>query len=198
MATRCVLWDFGDTLVDQDWMLKAPDAFPNWRQAWIDVARGDLEDTWMLGEVACEDISRQVATRLGMSESDVMSHIRHCCRSIRFFDAVLRAAKSCPLPQAIVTVNPDVFTNYVVPHYRLDELFPVIMASWQEGTVDKTALCMRVLESFQDSLEREETLLIDNSPANIHAWEESGGQGYLFVGEKQLVADLESRKVFNR
>ena len=36
MTIRHVLWDFGDTLVDQDWMLRPPEAYPNWPQAWVE------------------------------------------------------------------------------------------------------------------------------------------------------------------
>ena len=192
MATRCVLWDFGDTLVDQDWMLAAPEGFPDWPKAWAEVARGELEGPWNLGEVGCEDIARRVAGLLGMSLPDTMAHIQKCCSSIRIFETAMAAARRCTLPQAIVTVNPDVFTSYVSPHYKLDDLFSVIVASWQEGTVEKAALCIRALRVFEDTFEPSEALLIDNIEANVRAWEECGGRGYVFTGEAQFAADLQT------
>ncbi len=192
VTTRCILWDFGDTLVGQDWMLTPPDAFPDWPEAWVEAARGELEEPWMLGEATCEDIANRVAQLLAMSLSDTMNHIRHCCTSIRFFDAAMEAARRCRLPQAIVTVNPDVFTNFVVPHYRLDDLFPVIVASWQEGTIDKTALCALALERFKGTFEPSEALLIDNIESNVRAWEESGGRGYVFVGDAEFAVNLKN------
>ena len=39
MATLCLLWDFGDTLVYRDWMLTPPEAFPDWPEAWVEAAR---------------------------------------------------------------------------------------------------------------------------------------------------------------
>ena len=192
MATRCVLWDFGDTLVDQDWMLAPPEGVPGWAEAWAEVARGSLEDPWNLGEVSCEEVARPVAGLVGMSVPDAMAHIQHCCSSIRFFDATMEAARRCPLPQAIVTVNPDVFTRYVVSHYKLHDLFPVIVASWQEHTLEKAALCARALRLFEDTFAPSETLLIDNIGANVRDWEKCGGRGYVFVGESQFNADLQT------
>ena len=40
MKTEFILWDFGDTLVDQDWMLRAPESFPNGLETRGSVARG--------------------------------------------------------------------------------------------------------------------------------------------------------------
>ena len=173
-------------------MLTPPDAYPDWPEAWVEAARGELEEPWMLGEATCEDIANRVAQLLAMPLSDTMNHIRHCCTSIRFFDTTMEAARRCRLPQAIVTVNPDVFTNFVVPHYRLDDLFPVIVASWQEGAVDKTGLCALALERFKGTFEPSEALLIDNIESNVRAWEESGGCGYVFVGDAEFAVDLKN------
>ena len=85
MAVRCVLWDFGDTLVDQDWMLNAPDEYPKWSDAWVAVARGELEEAWNLGHVDCDMVASRVAKRLGMSLADAVAHIQLCCSRIRFF-----------------------------------------------------------------------------------------------------------------
>jgi len=190
MTIRYVLWDFGDTLVDQDWMLRPPETFPDWPQAWVEVARGDLEHAWNLGDVTCEDIAQRVSNLLGMPLPATMDHIQYCCSNIRFFDAVLNTARDCLLPQAIVTVNPDVFTKYVVPFYRLDELFPVIVTSWQEKTENKTALCARAVQRLGGRSEYGNVLLIDNIEKYIRDWEQAGGQGYVFRGETQFVADL--------
>ena len=89
MAVRCVLWDFGETLVDQDWMLNAPDEYPKWSDAWVAVARGELEEAWNLGHVDCDMVASRVAKRLGMSLADAVAHIQLCCSRIRFFSRPL-------------------------------------------------------------------------------------------------------------
>ena len=191
MTTRYILWDFGDTLVDQDWMLRAPENFPDWPQAWTEVARGSAEHAWYVNEVTCEDIAARVSKLLGMPVADAMKHIRHCCSNIRFFDSVLIAAINCPLPRAIVTVNPDVFTKYVVPRYQLDRLFPIIITSWHEASEDKVALCTIALKKL-GGREPGEALLIDNNAKAVAEWENFGGQAYLFEGEDKFVADLKT------
>ena len=189
MTTRFILWDFGDTLVDQDWMLRAPEKFPDWPQAWTEVARGSSEHAWYVNEVTCEDIAEGVSKLLGMSVTDAMEHIRYCCTNIRFFDSVMIAAINCPLPRAIVTVNPDVFTKFVVPRYQLDKLFPVIITSWQEASEDKETLCATALKKL-GGREPGEALLIDNNAEAVRDWQNVGGQTYLFEGEDKFVADL--------
>jgi beta-phosphoglucomutase-like phosphatase (HAD superfamily) len=192
MALRCVLWDFGNTLVDQDWMLTPHQAVAEWPEVWTAVARSDLEATWCLGEMTCEDMAHRISEQIGLSVADTMAHIRYCCSNIRFFEAAIGAARRCSLPQAIVTVNPDVFTRFVVPHYQLDALFPVIVTSWQERTLDKAELCARAVARLNETLGHDEALLIDNIEPNVRAWEAGGGVGYVFVGEAQFAADLQT------
>ena len=190
MTIRSVLWDFGDTLADQDWLLEAPEGFPDWPRAWFEIARGTLEHEWYVGDVSTEDIAHEVSELLGMPVALAIEHIRHRCHNIRFFEAVLTAARDCSLPQAIVTVNPDAFTRFVVPFYRLDDLFPVIVTSWQEGTVDKAELCARAVQRLDAECVDGQALLIDNIEANVRAWERAGGQGYVFRGETLFLSDL--------
>ena len=190
MMFRCVLWDFGDTLVDQDWMLTPPEGFPDWPRVWVDVARGENEPRWNLGDVDTEEIASVVGERLGMPLAGVMGHIDACCRGLRFFAAPRATALRCPLPQAIVTLNPDVFRRYVVPAHRLDEVFSVIVTSSEERTLDKTALSAIALERLDGRIDRNEALLIDNVPENVEAWERSGGAGYLYRDEASFAADL--------
>lgn len=97
MRLRFVFWDFGNTLVDQDWMLRAPEAYPDWPQAWTEAARGEDQEAWSRNELTCEDIVRRVSGRLGMPLASTLDHIRHCCSNVRFFDAVLRVARDCSL-----------------------------------------------------------------------------------------------------
>ena len=191
MTIRYVLWDFGDTLVDQTWMLQAPDGFAAWPRVWRDIAFGELEGPWNLGEVDCETVADQVAKALRMSLPATLAHIRECCANIRFFDGVYRAARECSVAQAIVTINPDVFTNFVVPIYELDRVFPVIVTSWQEKTLSKASLCTEALRRLGGSA-NSEALLIDNIEQNVREWEQAGGRGYWFRGETQFLADLHS------
>ena len=101
-----------------------------------------------------------------------MMHARTCsgaATTIRFFEHAWAKARSHEMPQAIVTVNPDLFTRFVVPNYALDTVFDTIVTSWQEGTEDKARLCEIALERLGGS-DPAEALLIDNIEANVDAW----------------------------
>jgi phosphoglycolate phosphatase-like HAD superfamily hydrolase len=192
MEIQCVLWDFGNTLADQDWLMKAPKGYPLWPQAWNAAARGENESPRFTNEIGCDQVAEQVSALLGMPYPRVMAHIRDCCCNIDFFDSVLETASNCPLPQAIVTLNPDVFSRYVIPAYQLDQVFPVIVTSWEEQTVDKSALCALALERLGGELDIAHALLVDNLESNVRQWREAGGAGYLFRGTGSFSQDLES------
>ena len=50
MTYAVLLWDFGDTLVDERWMRRAPAGVPAWEAAWTSVM-DDLADDWNVGAV---------------------------------------------------------------------------------------------------------------------------------------------------
>ena len=93
------------------------------------------------------------------------------------------------MPQAIVTVNPDLFTRFVAPNYALDTVFDTIVTSWQERTEDKARLCEIALERLGGS-DRATALLIDNIEANVDAWRARGGQAFLFVSDEEFRRDV--------
>ncbi len=189
---RCVLWDFGDTLADERWLLAAPDDLPNWTQAWLDVVKGGLAAPWALGKIGLRDVAGEVGRRLCIPVEDVVEHAQSRCTQVRFFERPLEVARRSSLPQAIVTVNPDIFSEYLVPYYKLDEIFDAIVTSWQEGTADKGELGLIALQRIAGQIRPRETLLIENKRKNVDAWRSKGGQAYLFSGEEQFDLDLRS------
>jgi hypothetical protein len=122
MTLKCVLWDFGDTLVDEKFMRQSPPTVPQWGTVWAEVVSGS-------------------------------------------------------------TLNPDLFSDLIVPQYRLDAVFRVIVASWKERTLDKGAMCRTALKRLGGGIEPVESLLIDNKAHNVEAWATHGGTGYLYRGE---------------
>ena len=190
MDLECVLWDFGDTLVDERWMQQAPEGVPEWPQVWSEVAGGELADPWNLGEISLAEVVEAVAARLPMTNDAVLDHVRWCCAHVRFFDVPIRVARASSLPQAIVTINPDGFSELVAPTYRLGETFRPIVTSWEERTLDKGVLGLRALECLAGDLRPADALLVDNKAENVEAWARLGGRGYLFRGEEQFRSDL--------
>jgi hypothetical protein len=106
MAADVLLWDFGDTLVDEGWMRRCPSACPEWEDAWTTVM-DDLADAWNVGAVRTPEVLAAVADRTRMTLQDVEAHARDCCGRLAFNPTAWPLAVEHRKPQALVTVNPD-------------------------------------------------------------------------------------------
>jgi phosphoglycolate phosphatase-like HAD superfamily hydrolase len=165
-------------------MWSCPEGFPNWTDSWR-ALDGDFFSRWNRGELTFEEFATRLAADVGIGFDDVCAHMKNCCEAVRFFDHAWATARAHLKPQAIVTVNPDLFTRFVVPNYELDSVFDTIVTSWQEGTEDKAVLCEIALERLGGG-DPAEALLIDNIEANVDAWRARGGQAYRFVGDDEF------------
>lgn len=191
MTPAVLLWDFGDTLVDERWMRRPPAGFPTWEAAWLEVM-SDHADNWNVGRVGRTEIFAALAERSGMSADAVKSHAARCCKLLSFNETAWRVASERRLPQALVTVNPDLFADFVVPAHGLDDVFDAIVMSFEELTDDKPALCDIALDRLGFTGPRSDALLIDNRRDLVEAWRDLGGTGYWFQNDHQLRADLPS------
>jgi hypothetical protein len=186
-----LLWDFGDTLVDERWMRRLPAECPTWEAAWLEVM-ADRADDWNVGRICATEIFDALAERTGMSADAVKSHARSCCERLVFNETAWRVASERRLPQALVTVNPDLVADFVVPAHNLDDVFDVIVMSFAELTDDKRALCDIALERLGFAGLRSGGLLIDNRLDLVEAWSNVGGAGYWFESDEKFRADLPS------
>ncbi len=189
MSIRAIFWDFGGTLADETWMLKPLAGCDAWPELYRDVLdSGALRQRWSDGKASTADVVEALAERSGKPPAAVLAHMHACCRNLRFYPKVMGLAERTALPQALVTVNPDIFTEVVSPHHDLARRFDVIITSWQEGGSDKGLLCEIARLRLDPNLEAAECLLVDNLQANIDAWRARGGQGLQFTGEDELLA----------
>jgi FMN phosphatase YigB (HAD superfamily) len=183
-----VLWDFGDTLVDERWMRTCPESCPTWEAAWIAVMR-ELADRWNVGEISFTEVSAALADAAAMTVPEVEAHARACCAQLSLHSNAWALARQRRWPQAIVTVNPDLFADFIVPNYGLSEMFDQIIMSFAEKTDDKVALCDIALERLGYRGARDRAVLIDNRLNLVDAWRDSGGAGYWFRSDDQFGRD---------
>jgi hypothetical protein len=101
----------------------------------------------------------------------------------------MKAVRPCALPQAIVTINPDMFSDCVIPNYQLDKMFETIVTSWEEGTLDKSDLCDIALARLDGVAERSAALLVDNRIENVERWRARGGVAYHFTGDAAFASN---------
>ncbi len=186
---ECILWDFGDTLVDEAWMQKPNARIPGWIEAWRSFIESDRMLDWHVDGITTQGAAEYLADILSVAPELIVDHMTLCCQDIDRFEAVWEVVEHTPLPQAIVTINPRIFTDVIVPAYELDRKFRLIIASWEERIADKADLCERAAARL--GVKNENAFLIDNIKENVNGWKQRGGSGYHFSGEGQFVADLE-------
>jgi phosphoglycolate phosphatase-like HAD superfamily hydrolase len=150
----------------------------------------DHADDWNVGRVGLDEIVAALADRSGMTADAVRSHARHCCESIVFNETAWRVASQRRLPQALVTVNPDLFADFVAPAHGLADVFDALVMSFREGTDDKPALCHTALQRLGYAGARSRALLIDNRLDLVEAWRTVGGIGYWFESDQRFRTDL--------
>jgi FMN phosphatase YigB (HAD superfamily) len=169
-------------------MWPCPDGVAAWTDWYLALTSGETGARWELGEMTTEELAAILAAELGIAAGSVIAHIQSRCGDLRFFEHAWAAARARTLPQAIVTLNPDVFTRFVSPNYQLESVFDVIVTSWEEQTRDKARLCEIALERLGGS-DRATALLIDNIEANVDAWRALGGQAYWFRSDEEFGRD---------
>ena len=185
-----VLWDFGDTLVDQTWMLECPIGISQWREVFVEqIWNGELGLKWNRGTLSVDEVALELSRVVRADPARLLSHFRECCRRIRFHAGPMAVVKRARYRHAMVTVNPDIFTRWIVPDYRLGDLFDPVVVSWQVGTVEKSELCYSAVSDLGEGIRKERVLLIDNIEANVQSWCDEGGLGYHFTGNQGFEKD---------
>ena len=187
MRVECLLWDFGDTLCDE---LSLWRGGPEWMEVYRSFDNG-LGAAWSLGELDTGAFVAELARRMPFPEVDILAHLRRA-DLFKFFPFTYAFFRERHLPQAIVTVNPTLFTEVIVPAHALDEVTDTIVVSAEERTIDKGELCRRALERMNLGCAPSRALLIDNKQANLDAWERHGGIGYLFRADSTFRQDVAS------
>jgi len=191
MAIQAVLWDFGDTLADETWMLAPLPGAADWPAAYGRIlGGGDLADRWNLGLATVADVADELAAGLGVPSVRVLMHMRRCCGEVAFYPEVMKLVAELDLPQAIVTINCDIFSEIVVPTYALADRFETIVASWEEATLSKADLCDIAMSRLPGALDRASCLLIDNKLENVLEWRGRGGMAWHFQGSAPRAAHL--------
>lgn len=189
-GVECLLWDFGDTLCHERFFHEVPSDVPGWPAAWDALEPRGVHDQWYRGELSTADVARLVAGELECEPAAIERMMRRACRGIREIEGAFEFARARRLPQAIVTVNPDLFTTDIVPALELDRWFDPIVTSWEERTLDKAELCDVALSRMPGGFVRARALLIDNKEANVEGWRRRGGRGYVFRGGERFARDL--------
>ncbi|MCP4004292.1 MAG: hypothetical protein GY725_08860 [bacterium] len=186
MPIQCLLWDFGDTLCDE---LSLWRVSPDWMAVYHSFDDG-IGAAWNLGDLDTRGFVAELAQRMPLTEVEILAHLKRV-DLFEFFPFTYAFFRARHLPQAIVTVNPTLFTEVIVPGCAFEVVVEAIVVSGQEKTIDKGELCTRALERMSLGCGPSDALLIDNKQANLDAWKERGGVGYLYTTDGAFRQDVE-------
>lgn len=190
---RHVLFDFGDTLVREPFCVIAPPGVPDWEDHVLATYEEDgLCDRWCAGDIGFDEVVSRVAARCGLDVASTRAAMEHDWQNLRVNEAAFGFARTLGRAgrAAVVTVNPDAFSRLIAPHYGIDSDFPVVVTSWEERQLDKTALCEIALARLGAQGAFATALLVDNRADNVEAFRARGGQAYLFVDDATFASDL--------
>jgi hypothetical protein len=185
---ECLLWDFGDTLCDERFIWNSG---PEWMEIYETFDDDGLGAMWSLGEIGTKEFAAALSKRMGRSPESIIDHMTACSSAIHFYEATWEFFQSWHLSQAIVTVNPDLFSEIIAPFYRFDDHRDAIVTSWEEKTDDKRILNRIAIDRLGLDCRNEAALLIDNKRSNIDDWIGIGGVGYHHVGDEAFAVDVE-------
>jgi len=183
----CLLWDFGDTLCDERFIWSSG---PQWMQVYETFDDDGLGAQWCLGKIDTTAFSETLAKRKDLTPDAIVQHMTKRCQVIQFFEKTYEFFRSRQLPQAIVTVNPDIFSEVIVPVCDFQNDCDVIVTSWEEGTDNKRILNGLAIERMGITCDDQAALLLDNKQRNIEAWIGVGGSGYHYIDDDTFAADV--------
>jgi FMN phosphatase YigB (HAD superfamily) len=185
MRIECLLWDFGNTLCDE---LSLWRATPEWMEVYRSFDDG-LGAAWSLGDLDTVGFAAALAERMPLTEAEILAHLSRT-DLFEFFPFTYAFFRDHHLPQAIVTVNPALFSEVIVPGCGLDEVTDAVVVSAEEGTIDKGELCHRALQRMNLCCDPSRALLIDDKQSNLDGWARRGGVGYLYTTDSTFRQDV--------
>jgi hypothetical protein len=185
MRVRCLLWDFGDTLCDE---LSLWRVSPEWMEVYRSFDDG-LGAAWSRGDLDTRGFVAELAKRMSLTEVEILAHVTRT-DLFEFFPYTYSFFRDHHLPQALVTVNPTLFSEVIVPGFAFEEVTDAIVVSGEEKTIDKGELCSRALERLDVGCGPSRALLIDNKQSNLDAWARRGGIGYLYTTDSAFRRDV--------
>lgn len=174
-----VCWDFGDTLVDQDFMRIAPEGVERWKEVYNQVlaARPQWVEEWNLGTVPMSDLVQPLSAELGMEPMAVSRHLRLVWSQIVWYDDASQLVNRLRgvVPQAVVTVNPHEFSG-IARACGLDSLVDLIVTSADLRSLSKVVMARHARTVLGLDADLRGTVLIDDRLDNLAEFADAGGR----------------------
>jgi FMN phosphatase YigB (HAD superfamily) len=189
--TGCIVFDYANTLSSDLYFQTCPEGFPAWRALFEKHVFSDprILSDWCKGVLKKHDIARLISPHAGMPVATVLAEMNNSCKELHFNPAVWQLAEAQQIgghKTVLVTINIDVFSDFIVPFYQLDGLFDVIVNSSDYGTDNKLVLWHIAFEQLGDGITYDNSLLIDDSPKWTTAFANKGGNAFLYRNDAEF------------
>jgi FMN phosphatase YigB (HAD superfamily) len=191
---KCIVFDFANTLYSGLYFNIAPPGCENWRELFNTYVfdksdRNAIETQVMNGELGTEDIAGIISGHVGLGIESAVKLMEEGSKDLEFNPAIFDFAieqKNKGLATALVSVNMEVFTKTVVPAHDLEDVFDVIVNSFDYEETEKEILWDIAFSKLGAGITYSNSLLIDDGIENVHLFEELGGYAYQYRDDESF------------
>jgi FMN phosphatase YigB (HAD superfamily) len=192
--TLAVFFDFDGVLCADRFYVTLEEDYPS---AWKFINENifgenhEYAHRWMKGELTSSDINEYVSAETGIPFDKLTELFKTSVRQMKINPFLIQFAQDLKLENiktTLVTGNMDIFNEITIPDKKLDDVFPVIINSFdykllkhdENGKLFDIALEKLGLNSYKD------TWLIDDSPVICDLFTAKGGKAYQYSGQKEF------------
>jgi FMN phosphatase YigB (HAD superfamily) len=196
---NCIIFDFADTLCSDLYFQTNPPNCRNWREIFEKhIFEKHWLTEWCNGRVGLLQVASIIQKYVKMSRDEIIIEMKEGCRNLSFNQAIYNYALSQLKAQkktALVTANMDIFSEIIVPHYKLDSVFNIIVNSADYHTDNKLELWNIAFQLLGTNVNYESSLLIDDSEKWVNAFIHAGGNAYKYTDDIAFLDWLSESKI---
>lgn len=197
---KCIIFDFANTLYSGLYFNVHPCGYENWRELFNTCIfdkfdKNAIETKVMNGELGTEGIARIISGHIGLDAESVVKLMEKGCKNLKFNPPILDFAieqKNKGIATALVSVNMDVFTKTVVPAHGLENIFDVIVNSFDYKETRKGILWDIAFSKLATGVTFANSLLIDDGADNVKLFKELGGYAHQYREDESFSEWLSS------
>lgn len=176
--------DFDGTLChDKFWRSLKPDEIEK-IQNHLFVHNKQMVFDWMMGKYSSEELNHFVSSETGLEYDYLWNIFTEDCKTMKIGHNDLNKIKSLSkyYTTILMTDNMDCFSRFTVPSLKLDDYFDKIINSY-DTRESKNIAFKKIMNETSD---KAENILIDNSPTTCEIFNELGGTIYLATESEPL------------
>ena len=200
---KAVIFDYGFTLSSEYYFNVPHPDIHNWKTLIqrLVFSNNEFCEDWMRGKRNLEDVAALLAVETQQSSEAIVPYLRRGCMKLKENPAVIKFARELStngIQIAMVTGNFDMFNQVVVPYHGYDQLFPVILNSYDYGETDKTILWPKAFSALGDGIDYCNALLVEDGKKNIELFRKAGGFAIEYTNDKEFARAVSEFKFANK